>query len=365
MSRCCIVLLSAFLALAGSLSAADRIGDITYLEGDVTVMRNDQELDGVQTGLDIENFDLVKTGADGLAEAEIAASATQKVTVKVAPSTLFTLEISKLGAKQKTSVGIISGTISLKVAKLAGAQSVSVKTDSAVMGVRGTQFSVTSPPTGDILVTCDEGEVSCTDEQGKEATAAPGTVVEKRADEVFRTLPVEVSSLETFRKKWHEERIEALKSHANAVIRNLARRYNGLYREFNRNYAALMKEQAIIAKWREEDRKGRVGGSAEMMKEKKALIGHLFALRKTLFLFERVYFRLLAIKGYHDQGFGKGDIDASQTTTQFFQKLAMEKKDLERKMAMVRYIVKLYAKRNEGEVPTDAFGGDGGNNEGE
>jgi hypothetical protein len=92
-----------------------------------------------------------------------------------------------------------------------------------------------------------------------------------------------------------------------------------------------------------------------MLREKRDIVRHLFALRRTLFLFERVYFRLLELKSYHDQGFGRGTIEGNQTTAAFFQRLEGEKKDVLRKMAVVRYVAKLYALRNDGKVPTGAF----------
>jgi hypothetical protein len=196
--------------------------------------------------------------------------------------------------------------------------------------------------------------VTCTDDEGRELAALPGTVVEKRPGELFRTVPVAVSSLETFRKNWNAERIEALRANALRAIRDLAALYVSLSRDFNASYAELMKRQAVLSKWQEEDRKGKIGGAMDVMQEKKEIVRHLFALRRTLFKFERVYFRLFELKDYHDQGFGRGTIAAGETTTQFFQKLEREKKDMLRKMAVIRYVTKLYALRNDGMAPTGA-----------
>jgi len=340
---------------AGPIGAAEKLGGITYLEGDVSLIRDGEEIDGVQIGQDLQNFDVVRTGPDGLAEIAVSTPKAPKMTVKVSRGTQFSFEISRLGARQQTSVGLIGGTVSLKVAKLTGSQAVNLKSDAAAMGVRGTQFTVTSPPTGDILVTCDEGEVVCTDDGGRELTAIPGTVVEKRPGELFRAVPVAVSSLETFRRDWNAERIDALRTNALRAIRNHAILYAALSREFDRNYAELMKQQAVMSKWKNEDSRGKLGSAMELMKEKKDIVRHLFALRKTLFRFERVYYRLLELKDYHDQGFGRGTLESGESTTVFFQKLEREKGDMLRKMATIRYVAKLYALRNNGRVPTGAF----------
>ena len=151
---------------AGAAFAQEKVGSVVYLEGEVAMVRDGAEMNGVAIGQDVQAFDVVKTGSDGLAELELASAHMPRLTIKVTADTQFSLEIASLGGRQQTTLGILGGSLSLKVAKLAGAQDVLVRTDSAAMGVRGTQFTVTSPPTGDVLVTCDEGEVVCTDDQG-------------------------------------------------------------------------------------------------------------------------------------------------------------------------------------------------------
>jgi hypothetical protein len=273
----------------------------------------------------------------------------------VAPKTQFSLEIGKAGARQQTSLGLVAGMISLKCAKLTDSQAVSVKTESAALGVRGTRFTVTAPASGDILVTCDEGEVVCTDEEGGEQLSLPGQAVEQRAGERLRRVPVAVSSLEQYQRDWLAERISSLKANALKATAAYARRYDQLSRQFSADFAALMKAGKLIDKWAAEDREGRIGGAIEAMKEKKEIVGALFRLRRTLFIFERVYARLLEMKEYHDQGFGRGTLWLGLTSTQFFQRLERDRRDLEGKMAKVRYVARLYALRNDGRVPTGSF----------
>ena len=103
------------------------------------------------------------------------------------------------------------------------------------MGVRGTDFTVTAPESGDVLVTCDEGEVSVTDDQGKDLTAIPGTVVEKIPGEAYRTVPVAATGLEDFRTRWRGERAQFVQANAlrfitgqrEAVHHSSAREFNG------------------------------------------------------------------------------------------------------------------------------------------
>jgi hypothetical protein len=357
MKRACFAVCALLLFSSLPLFAADRIGEATYLEGTVSVLRNGASLDEgeVQVGMDILNFDIMKTGSTSLAELKIATTKAPPMTIKMSANTQFSFEISKLESKNQNAIGLISGSLSMKVSKLTGSQAVTVRTDAAAMGVRGTQFTVTAPPSGDILVTCDEGEVTCTDENGNRLSALPGTAIEKPQGEAFRKIPVAVSNLESFRANWLAERIEALRANALRAIQNYAKRYDTLYADFNANYATLLKSQAIITKWLNEDKRGKIGGAMEVMREKKEIIGSLFKLRANLFIFERIYYRLVELEDYYRQGYGRGLISTGVTTDQFFQKFDAQSKDLERKMAVVHNVARLYALRNEGSVPGGSF----------
>jgi hypothetical protein len=186
-------------------------------------------------------------------------------------------------------------------------------------------------------------------------------VVEKLFEQRLRRLPVAVTSLEQFRRGWSTERISALKANADKAIAAFAVRYKTLLAQFDRDFATLEKVRKIIETWKAEDRAGRIGTLQETMVQRKEINEALKRLRMNLFFFERIYARLLELKEYHDQGIGRGLIrygQASETTTQFFQRFEQERRGLERKMARVRLVARLYALRNEGRIPWGGFGGE-------
>jgi hypothetical protein len=338
---------------AAALGWSQKVGELAYVEGDVVLVRNGEEMDSVQIGQDLQNYDLLRTGTDGLAELTVSTPSAPRMTLKISPKTQFSLEIEKLGKKQQTTVGLLTGTVALKVSRLAGSQAVSVRTEAAAMGVRGTEFTVTSPPSGDILVTCDEGEVVCEDTDG-ELAAVPGTAVEKLADQRLQRAPLDGATLQEFRDRWVARRLTWLRDNAlKQIVRDVIR-YRRLAAVFDRNYAELMRQQRVLSKWQSEDRAGRIGSLAEVNREKKDILRHLKALRLVQRAFEPVYARLVELKSYHDQGFGRGTVDGGETTTVFFQRLEREKRQMQRKLALVRWVLKMYALRNDGSVPTEA-----------
>ncbi len=351
-ARAVPVLLAGALFLLGGAKtpvSPDKVGDTSYLEGTVAVQRDGQDLDSseVQTGLEIENYDMVKTAADGLAEVSITTPKSAGATIKVSPRTQFSFQLNSAGSRQQSFVGLMSGTVALTVAKLTATQDLMVQTESAVMGVRGTEFTVTAPPTGDVLVTCKSGDVVITDEKGSEFHATPGTAVEKRFGEPLGTLVV-MGDVEAFRKGWEDARLAFLKDHALEVMQREARRYDALADEFDAEYAALQEKKEILAKWRAEERKGIEASLDEVEKEKAEIRDLLADLRETQYLLERVHYRLAALKDLHDQGLGDGDIRKGLTVKEFFERFEKDRAALELRLADVRYVTKLFAHRNKG-----------------
>lgn len=336
---------------AGTAFADDTIGSITYIEGTVTMVRDGAELDGVAIGQDLQGFDLVKTGGDGAAELSITASQLPRMTIKMSADTQFSVEVATVNGKLESTVGVLGGQIALKVAKLLPQQSVRVRTESAVMGVRGTDFTVTAPETGDVLVSCDEGEVVVTDDQGKDLSAIPGSVVEQRPGEAYRAVPVAASGLEQFRSQWRDQRRQFLQANALRFIQANARLYTQLDREFNAEHVELSRNKAIMNKWAFEDRAGRIGSAAEVERERRMIGALLARLRRTAFRLERVAFRLERLQILHDRGVGTGTLEGGVTTKVFFAQIARERRDVARKLAFTRYVTKQFLKRNEGRLP--------------
>jgi len=356
-----LVVLVAVISISQPCFASDKVGETTYVAGTVDVYRNGGPLDeaDIDFGMSVENYDTIKTGNDGVFEFELSTGRSPGTTITVDPRTSFSIDVGKVKSTETTSINMISGSLSLKVKKITGAKSVQVRTQSAVMGVRGTAFTITAPPSGQVLVTCKEGSVACTNANGAEVYATPGTAVEQGEDGILKTIPVAVSSLDQFQKNWLAEKISALRANALRAIRYYAPRYNEYYDAFMDGYRNLVSEAEILNKWAEEDKEGIApSGSMQVMMEKKKIAGHLLRLRGTLFIFERIYYRVAELEEYHQEGSGRGTIKPGLTAAQFYGRFNEDKEALASRMALVRYATKLYALRNDGVSPTSIFEGD-------
>jgi ferric-dicitrate binding protein FerR (iron transport regulator) len=126
------VLTCAFLAslLPAALFALS--GQVVYTEGDVSIRNGSQAHDAV-LGEPLNPGDIISTGAESLAVIDLANS----TTLKLRPKT--TLAIDSIG--ESTTVALSAGGVFTHVLKKLTGQ-FSVRTQTAVAGVRGTEFFI-------------------------------------------------------------------------------------------------------------------------------------------------------------------------------------------------------------------------------
>jgi hypothetical protein len=122
--------------------ASADVGQIKVARGRVTVDRNGQELPG-QVGLLLESADVVKTGADG----SVGITMRDNSLLSAGPNSILSLE--RFEFDPTTSQGLFEaklrrGTLAVVSGRIAKKtpQAMTVRTPSAVLGVRGTEFVV-------------------------------------------------------------------------------------------------------------------------------------------------------------------------------------------------------------------------------
>lgn len=331
---------------------SDVIGTVTYLDGYPEVVRNGADLyDWIDFGFEIENYDQVQTDDISLAEIELDPATGIDATITVQPSTVFYFDLSSLRGEQTGGVELLGGSIAVVARRLVGTSELDVRTSSAVMGVRGTKFSVTTAINGDILVTTTEGTVECTPSEGEPRYAVPGTAVEQTIDGAFRNIDIQGVDAETFQNSWFNERVAAFDANAPRVIEYFGGRYLEQREQFLEAYRALLAERDIIDKWINEDEEGRIGTRMEVMREKREIVGELMDIRGSLFLFERTFYRLVQMAPYVRGTVLSQQVAPGVTAQQLFTTIADDRDVFSQRMSIVRYVMKLYAMRNDGVMP--------------
>lgn len=361
MKRLFIATMLVASALAAAALSAAKVGGIDYAEGGVSIGREGKVISAPNIGDPVFSGDLIKTQGDGMMIIAMDKNTgmSGKLTIKSRSSLYINLDLVK--GEPRTQIQILTGAIGSKVTKLSGTPTVTVTSSSAVMAVRGTEYEVAVSVNADdaspgaaqpTLVTCTESKVSVNDGQ-EEVEVPAGKVLEKRPGERLRFLPVAVSSVQGFSERWIADEIAAFKADAPRALADYAKRYSDLSAKFAAAYDPFQKSPTP-KKWAEEDRSGTKINPLDpaSLRESKEIAGYLLDIRKVLFIFERVYYRMDEISdliaGTPDE---KRQVAPGQTAGDFLASVKADRDRIGAEVARYRYIEALYQQRNtEGEA---------------
>lgn len=358
LSRSLVLLLLSIGSMAAA--AASAVGTVEYLEGDVSLTRAGAVLKDLDIGDPIENFDLIKTGTDGSVIIALSAETGMNGTLTVKPKSVFSVKTESVKGVPATEGDMIAGSVAVKAKKIAGDPSLRLRTTSTVMGVRGTQFEVVISVNDSILVGCSEGRVACSDEEGASLDAVPGKSVLRSAGEPLANVPVAVSDLETFRKNWIADEIDAFRADPVRALDQYGKAYRRYKAEFKTAFDPLAADSAL-GTWSSEYRRGVTprANDVAVMNQKSQVAPKLMKVRRVLFFFERVYWRLNEIQSIAGSDVMRKNLPSGGRVSDLYAEIASDKAELEKKTAAYRFALRLYAERNEGREPF-ADDGDGG-----
>ncbi len=344
--------ISLFLVSA-VLFAAEPLGRIAYIEGIVDLQRDGEiiELWESDIGMDIYNYDFIETGYDGFIEIEVISHKVRGTTIKVDNDTAFYFDSAKMGGESKTNINMMSGSLAFKVQKLTGNEELNVRTESVAMGVRGTEFNIQRAPEGSILVTCVEGKVSCKDDRSNERYSMPGSVVEKRSGSSLSRVDIDVGDENLYGMYWMNKREEIFRSGAETFVKGYSAQYNNYLPRFLEAYDNLLAVKSQLETYGIEENQGSGAFSSTMIKVKADTSDEMMMMRSILPLFEHSFYAVLVLEEYYKQGIGKTVIDKNYTSEDFFKDFARRKLEIKKKLADVRYCIKLYINISRASVP--------------
>jgi hypothetical protein len=244
-------LLSLGLALLLAAAANAIPSDVTYAEGDVTTRFGTGKQQDTSIGDVLNTGDSLKTGKDGQAELD------QKgVTIKVSHGTVFTLMEKSEAGKTASAMSIALGSIKFRYDKLTGSEP-QVRTNGAVAGVRGTEFSVFAGADGSTLFAVDSGEVDV-ESAGKTVQLAAAEGVEVPLGQP----PGDKFTLQGYQinySKWNGDKLAGMLGDPMAALQNIETAMNGYTKDLGDYYglskdyeAKLTAEQKNLAQIRTE-----------------------------------------------------------------------------------------------------------------
>lgn len=359
--------LGAALLLGSSASGSSAggkvvLGYVDYVDGKVTLTRNGAVTKGMKVDDPVYNLDKLQT--DKGASVEIAFEKASGITgtLKLKPSTVVSIDATALKAGTKAGIDLAAGGVAVKE-KLASGTSFSVTTSSAAMGVRGTTFNVSCSVNGNVLVDCDEGEVSCApvdplsgaEDPSKAVSAAPGAVIEARDGEPIKKAAVTVAGLAKFRDDWLKGEEALFRGNPVKTLRMLEERYRAKAGEFKAAFSALY-ASAVFKTWKDEDRAGKFSDRMAMLKQKKEMFPLMARMGRVAFIFQRLFYRIADVEPYVTPAMGKLELRKGYSVADFLREFDKDKAKLEEALAIFAYVRRLYIDRGSDE---DFLGSDG------
>ena len=334
-----------FSALSAQQAGVQRIlGTAVFIEGGVQVIRSGEYLPDVDVGLKIYEFDSVETGDDGYIEIDMSVPAAGS-TVKVLENTVFYFEGSpRKSSRPRTTFQLLRGSLKFKVGRLASNESFNVQTDTALMGVRGTEFGVDTSPDRSVLVTVSEGGVSArSGRRGLEAR--PGTAVLIDAQSEISSTPVAVEDIDLYRRFWRGLRLDALKINARLSIRRYAGRLDELVPRLEGAVNDLAAKRALLERWAAvADGDAPLPGIGAAIRDKRELSRAFLELRAVLPMAERVFQTLIGLEQAHRDGFAEGPFEGGDypNAAAFYREFNRRKGRIGGNLSRARNMLRIY-----------------------
>jgi len=332
-----LLLLVVSFSLYAEISAV-----LVDMDGEVMISRNGVFLDESEVDFGTELFphDILQTGMDGYAELSIKSPVSSEISVKVMEGTTLFIEHVLKKQNPETSLTLHRGSVQTKAATLIQGGGFSVKTDTSVMGVRGTVFTVATSPDTAMLVTCREGEVVCTTE-GYDTAIQPGKVYETNPEGQTRLKAVPVDQLDQYISDWQRARLDALKINGVISLEHYANLYLQVAPGFLESYNELSGKQEIFRKWETIINEGKTISMGEATRDKIALSNGIIRLRSRLPIMEHIFYTLYDLTALMKSSGGDwGEIsDTAERTLLIYDK---RKREFSEKLTRARYYFKVF-----------------------
>jgi hypothetical protein len=229
-------LLAAGMVLFLAAAAQAVPTDVTYTEGDATTRYTSGKQQDTNIGDTLNTGDSLKTGKDGQVELD------QKgVTIKVSHGTVFTLMEKSQAGQTSPVLSVALGSIKFRYNKLTGQEPL-VRTNGAIAGVRGTEFTVFSGADGSTLIAVDSGQVTVQSE-GKTIELASAEGVDMKLGQPPGD-KFAVHSDEIDYSKWNDDKLAVMLADPAGTMQNIEATMAEYVKDVN-DYWSMLKDYRV------------------------------------------------------------------------------------------------------------------------
>lgn len=347
--------------LVFSMLNSQVLGRVEYMEGSVEIVRDGARLTRVDIGTRIENLDLLKTSKDGMATITFDKETGLTGTLQIVPNSSVVIRLDQISGTKTNEVKLMAGSVNLKIKRLAGVRSTAqVRTSSAVLGVRGTEFVVASFNSTS-LVACKEGEVFCyaaseltgTVSKTSGTSSIPGNLVEILESGNINKGTFPQGNFETnwdlMRNKWKSFQEDLIVENPLPLIEQLAPLWNKHSARVESG-AALLRKNAVLKNWLKNP-KTPVGTYADWIKERPVVMKDLVAIRGDMVIATITWYRLEELIPLLPNSVMDKKLSTGQTVKSFVSQYSRSSKLVSEAMGLFYAAEKQYMLRNEGVSP--------------
>lgn len=315
---------------------------IVDMGGEVMVSRRGVFLDpaDIGPGTELSLHDILQTGADGYAEISIDSPVSPELIVNVMNETTLFLEHTLKKQNPETSLILHRGGVQSKVSALVQGAAFYVKTNSSVMGVRGTSFSVRTAADSSILVSCRDGKVVCTTND-EDSYIQPGSVYETDSNGQYRLVKISPSEINSYTGDWTDARLDNLLVNGTVSLEHYANLYLQTAPGFLESWSELSSKQSLFRKWEGIIEEGRTMSMGEATMDKITLSNGIIRLRSRLPLMEHIYYTLYDLTRIMDES-GTGSIELSDTAERTLLIYHKRQEEFLEKLTQARYYYRIF-----------------------
>ena len=349
--------LTILLILITAPAWAQLSATIVDISGEVEVSRSGVALDerDIDYGTELGPYDVLQTGSNGYVELSIDSPVSPELSIKVMPDTTLFLEQTLKNGGHETSVNLNRGSIQTKAAALLRGGNFTVKTESSVMGIRGTVFAVNRSPDTSILVSCREGKVACTTD-GREAAIQPGRIYETNTSGQFRLKDLNPDDIDSYTAQWKQARLDALSINGALSVEYYADQYLRLAPAFIKAFEEVESQSVLLEKWERIMAEGKSVSMGEAVTDKAALSKGIMALRSTLPMMQHVFYTLYDLSGIME---ASGWQNLPETTVQTMRVYNRSRQDNQARLIKALHYFKVYLEVDRQASPFGEGSGSG------
>lgn len=312
---------------------AQAVATLDYHEGMVTLIQTERVAHEheLSFGEPMHDGDILETGHSGYAELSFGGG--RLAVIRVHHNTAYAVSAPPAAGGAAPGIELFVGKVRVILDRGAAGRSFQLRSQSVVLGVRGTEFDVMTSPDGALLLGVRSGSVDAQSARA-ERLASAGEVLEILPSGAMEALVVPVDRMDAYFEIWLQLRSEAFSANPSFFLHSYAQRFPAAQRRFFSDAERLAgfgeRLQAALAAEL---------SAAETVSLRAEAGAAAVSARGSIVAFEQEFHAIIELLRVLPQGFERS---LARELQGFIESFNRERIGSWRRIAQTRYILSLY-----------------------